>query len=248
MRFGLTAGRVVTFFTDPDLPAPHFGDLRYNDPSIVNVDLRVYLRVRRRALGDDRGRGRPDAPRRRCRPGDRLCPGTDALVYGGQTVPDLVGNPLKEPGLDPARRCRAPDPRRRRAADLGCGGGVIPGTGRLFADTEYGWAVGFHGVVNLPVLGTGDSAGGPPPIRRALSYIGFNNLVAGPSATAGLISVGTPDAVVNVFTNELEKAKGFSIAAASRTTGRQRFRPTCSARMRASIMPSLRRSTRCWAT
>ena len=49
--------------------------------------------------------------------------------------------------------------------------------------------------------------------QGALSYIGFNNLVAGLSATAGLISVGTPDAVVNVFTNELEKAKGFSIAA-----------------------------------
>ena len=37
---GLTAGKVVTFFTDPDLPAPHFGDLRYNDPSIVNVTER----------------------------------------------------------------------------------------------------------------------------------------------------------------------------------------------------------------
>ena len=31
-----------TFFTDPDLPAPHFGDLRYNDPSIVNVTTFAY--------------------------------------------------------------------------------------------------------------------------------------------------------------------------------------------------------------
>src|SRR4051794_15581325 len=39
---GLTAGRVVSFFTDPNLPAPSFGDLRYDDPSNADVALLAY--------------------------------------------------------------------------------------------------------------------------------------------------------------------------------------------------------------
>ncbi len=214
---GLTAGKVVTFFTDPDLPAPHFGDLRYNDPSIVNVTTFAYTFAF--ADGLSATIGIEDGLTRRAGdvgPVTAFAPGTDALVYGGQTVPDLVGN-IRWKGTWGSTQLAGAVHQIRDVGvppTLDAGGGVIPGTGRLFADTEYGWAVGFHGVVNLPVLGTGDSAWWSTAYTQgALSYIGFNNLVAGPSATAGLISVGTPDAVVNVFTNELEKAKGFSIAA-----------------------------------
>ena len=150
----------------PRPAAPHFGDLRYNDPSIVNHDLRVYLRVRRRAR-HDRGRGRPDAPPR-CRPGDRLAPGTDALVYGGQTVPDLVGNPLKEPGARPS----SPVPCTRSATS-----GVPPTLDGRRRDTGHGASVRGHGVWlggRLPRRRQPSGAGhgrqrwwSSPPIRRA---------------------------------------------------------------------------------
>ncbi len=39
---GLTAGRAVSFFTHPDLPAPNFGDLRFDDPSVAEVNLFAY--------------------------------------------------------------------------------------------------------------------------------------------------------------------------------------------------------------
>ena len=39
---GLTAGRAVSFFTHPDLPAPNFGDLRFDDPTNAEVDLLAY--------------------------------------------------------------------------------------------------------------------------------------------------------------------------------------------------------------
>jgi Porin subfamily len=213
---GLTAGKVVTFFTDPDLPAPHFGDLRYNDPSIVNVPTVAYTFAFGSGLsatiGIEEGLVR--------RAGDvgpvtAFAPGTDALLYGGQTVPDVVGN-IRWKGTWGSTQLAGAVHQIRDIGvppTLDAGGVVIPGTGRPFADTEYGWAVGFHGIVNLPFLGATDSAWWSTAYTQgALSYLGFNGLVAGPSATAGLISVGTPDAVVNVFTNELEKAKGLSIA------------------------------------
>ncbi|WP_046865991.1 porin, partial [Microvirga massiliensis] len=36
---GLTAGRALSFFSDPDLPVPNFGDLRFDDPSNADVNL-----------------------------------------------------------------------------------------------------------------------------------------------------------------------------------------------------------------
>ena len=39
---GLTAGRAVSFFTDPNLPAPNFGDLRFDDPANAEVNLLAY--------------------------------------------------------------------------------------------------------------------------------------------------------------------------------------------------------------
>src|ERR671912_1249304 len=39
---GLTAGRVTSFFTDPNLPVPNFGDLRFDDPSNADVSLLAY--------------------------------------------------------------------------------------------------------------------------------------------------------------------------------------------------------------
>jgi hypothetical protein len=214
---GLTAGKVVTFFTDPDLPAPHFGDLRYNDPSIVNVATFAYTFSFGNgfsatiALEDNLARRASDVG-----PVTAFAPGTDALNYAGQTAPDLVGNVRWKGTWGSLQLAGAV----HQIRDLGvaptvdAGGIPIPGTGRPFADTEYGWAAGLHGVVNLPFLGPSDTAWWSTSYTQgALSYIGFNSLVAGPSATAGLINVGTPDAVVNVLTAELEKAKGFSVAA-----------------------------------
>jgi hypothetical protein len=39
---GLTAGRAVSFFSSPDLPAPNFGDLRFDDPANAEVNLFAY--------------------------------------------------------------------------------------------------------------------------------------------------------------------------------------------------------------
>ena len=38
----LTAGRVTSFFTDPNLPAPNFADLRFDDPANADVTLLAY--------------------------------------------------------------------------------------------------------------------------------------------------------------------------------------------------------------
>ena len=43
MQFGgLTAGRVTSFFSDATLPAPNFGDLRFDDPTNADVHLLAY--------------------------------------------------------------------------------------------------------------------------------------------------------------------------------------------------------------
>ena len=48
---GLTAGRVtVSFFTDPNLPVPNFGDLRFDDPSNADVTLLAYTYLVRQWL------------------------------------------------------------------------------------------------------------------------------------------------------------------------------------------------------
>src|SRR6476620_5619203 len=39
---GLTAGRVVSFFSDPDLPVPNYADLLFDDASNSDVDLIAY--------------------------------------------------------------------------------------------------------------------------------------------------------------------------------------------------------------
>ena len=61
---GLTAGRVTSFFTDPDLPVPNFGDLRFDDPSNADVDpVRLYVLIRQWLLGHPVARRRSRAPR-----------------------------------------------------------------------------------------------------------------------------------------------------------------------------------------
>ena len=53
---GLTAGRVTSFFANPDLPTTHMGTLRFDDAA-GRRPLRLHLLVRQRLLGHDLGRG-----------------------------------------------------------------------------------------------------------------------------------------------------------------------------------------------
>src|SRR4029450_12081187 len=94
---GLTAGRVTSFFTNPDLPAPNFGDLRFDDPTNADVMLLAYTFTfgnLSTTLSLEDG-----LERRVNNPFVFPLFGVGAagfapvpFTYGGERVPDVVGN------------------------------------------------------------------------------------------------------------------------------------------------------------
>ena len=171
---GLTAGRVTSFFTDPNLPVPNFGDLRFDDPSNADVTLLAYTYSF--GNGFSATLSLEDGLERRVN-NELVFPlfGVGAaspvfaplpFTYGGQRMPDIVANLRYTGTWGGAQLSGALHQIRDVAAGLTTVDGVTvpvlnPITGLpnpTFADTDYGFAVALNGYANLPFLGTGDTA------------------------------------------------------------------------------------------
>ncbi|MDF2971644.1 MAG: hypothetical protein K0R61_2094 [Microvirga sp.] len=224
---GLTAGRAVSFFTDPNLPAPNFGDLRFDDPSVAEVNLLAYTfsfgNGFSATLSLEEGRwvnNELDFPLFGV---GSPAPAPIASTYGGERMPDVVANLRYTGSWGGAQVSAALHQIRDVAAGLTTDDGVTvpvlnPITGLpnpTFADTDYGFALGAHGYMNVPALGEGDT------VWISATYtdgaIGYLNAGQPGSISNGFISAGSlalpfTDAFVNPFTGEFETNKAYAIA------------------------------------
>lgn len=233
---GLTAGRVTSFFTDPNLPAPNFGDLRFDDPSNADVALLAYTYSF--GNGFSATLSLEDGFERRVN-NELIFPlfGVGAatpvfaplpFTYGGQRVPDVVASLRYTGSWGGAQLSGALHQIRDVAAGLTTVGGVTvpvinPITGLpnpTFADTDYGFAVAVHAYANLPFLGTGDTAWiSATYTDGAVGYInaGQAGPIGPPAGGNGVIGAGPlglpfTDAYVDPFTGEFKTNKAYGIA------------------------------------
>ncbi|MBF9234172.1 porin [Microvirga alba] len=200
---GLTAGRVTSMFSSPDLPVTHMGTLRYDDAP--DVDLLAYTYSFGNGFSAtvslEEGYGR--------RQNNSFTPivGQAVLAYGGETVPDVIGN-VRYVGTWGSAQISAAL-HQNRSANLVTS--FVPGFA-TFPDTEYGFAVGFQGSVNLPMIAAGDAAWlSLGYADAALGYIGFGSDLLNVWG-AGLISTPAVDVYVDTVTGELKRGRGFSVA------------------------------------
>jgi hypothetical protein len=228
---GLTAGRIVSFFTDPDLPVPNYGDLRFDDPSNADVDVLAYTYSF--GNGFSATLSLEDSLSRRL--SNTLAfpqlavVGTPAVVaplpflYGGVRVPDFVGNLRYSGSWGGAQLSGAVHQIRDAAAGLTAVDGIIvpvinPVTGLpnpTFADTDYGFALALNAYANLPFLGTGDQAwlsatytdGAVGYINAGQAAPNYNGVIS-----AGPLGLPFADAFVDPFTGEFKTNKAYGIA------------------------------------
>jgi hypothetical protein len=228
---GLTAGRITSFFANADIATQHFGTLRFDDtpdlPALAytfdfgggfSASVALEDNLSRRNTGLPLGfLGRASGL-----PVDTVFPGFNfpftQWVPAGDTAPDFVANVKYVGTWGNAMLAGAV----HQIRDLGVGpnltaaGAIVPGTGRLFNDAEYGWAISPSVQFNLPFFAAGDyfwvvgtySQGAP-------NYAGF----AGGDNRVGNLSGDftasnfVADATINAFTGQLEKTDVWSIAA-----------------------------------
>jgi hypothetical protein len=228
---GLTAGRAVSFFTDPDLPAPNFGDLKFDDPSNAEVNLFAYTysfgNGFSATLSLEDGTERQvnnelDFPLFGVATTSPVF-APIASTYGGERMPDVVANLRYTGTWGGAQLSGALHQIRDVAAGLTTADGVTvpvlnPITGLpnpTFADTDYGFALAALGYANVPALGEGDT------IWMMATYtdgaIGYLNAgQAGPISDgfigAGPLAMPFTDAFVDPFTGEFKTNKAYAIA------------------------------------
>jgi hypothetical protein len=206
---GLTAGRVTSFFSNPDLPTTHMGTLRFDDAP--DVDLLAYtwsfgngfsasISIEdpwsRRVTGDVAGFAAP-------------------LTYGGTRMPDVVGNVRYVGDWGNIQLSGAV----HQIRDVGWQFALDPAAVNPFlpayADTEYGFAASLQGSVNLPMLGAGDAA------WLALTYTdgAFAYINGGQDApsygsflSANPLFLPVADAFINTLSGDLKTVKAWSIA------------------------------------
>ncbi|MBZ6076774.1 porin [Microvirga puerhi] len=233
---GLTAGRVVSFFTNPNLPVPNFGDLRFDDPTNADVDLLAYTYSFGNGLSATLSI--EDSLERRVN-NTLAFPlfGSGAttpvfapipFTYGGQRMPNIVGNVRYEQPWGGVQLSGALHQIRDVFAGVTTSGGVTvpvinPITGLpnpTYAGTDYGFAFAFDAYANLPFLGAGDNA------WISMTYtdgaVGFLNAgQAGPigppapgngSISAGPFSLPFTDAFVDPYTGKFKTNRAYSIA------------------------------------
>ncbi|MGO4571620.1 porin [Microvirga sp. 2TAF3] len=200
---GLTAGRVTSLFSNPDLPVTHMGTLRFDDAP--DVDLIAYTYSFGNGLSAsisvEEGYGR--------RQNNTFTPiaGQAVLTYGGERMPDLIGNVRYAGTWGSAQISGAIH--QNRSANLVTG--IIPRSA-FFPDTEYGFAVGFQAGVNLPMIAAGDAAWlSLGYTQGALGYIGFGSDLLNVWG-AGLISTPAVDVYVDTATGQLKNSIGWSVA------------------------------------
>ncbi|WP_112664286.1 porin [Microvirga flavescens] len=204
---GLTAGQVTSFFSNPDLPVVHMGTIRYDDAPDVALLAYTYSfgNGLSASLSVEDGLGRRQL--------NSFTPiaTTAALTPAGQMLPDVVAN-LRYAGTWGSVQLAGA---LHQIRDDGVANSTVNGVfvpGRPFAGTEYGYAVGVQGSVNLPMIAPSDSAWyALTYVDGALSYLGFGTYNASRFG-AGLVSTPAVDVFVNPLTNEISKAKGYSIA------------------------------------
>jgi Porin subfamily len=226
---GLTAGRVTSFFSNADLPTQHMGTLRFDDAPDVQVlaytfqmgggisaTLALEEGQNRRTFGFANASNIVGGGAVVVDPATGLVVFQNpyAVVPGGQTVPDIVGNIRAAGTWGSVQLSGAVHQVRdvgavRTAVPVGAPPPAVPATLPLFADSEYGWAIGLSGHLTVPWFGQGDavwafgtfSSGAP-------SYSGFGSNIGLGTRNAGVV-----DAVVNPANGDLEKTDVFNIAA-----------------------------------
>jgi hypothetical protein len=228
---GLTAGRAVSFFTTPDLPAPNFGDLKFDDPSNAEVNLFAYTFTFGNGLSAtlslEDGTQRQvnnelDFPLFGVGSAGAVFPPI-ASTYGGERMPDVVSNLRYKGTWGEVQLSGALHQIRDVSAGLTTVDGVTvpvinPVTGLpnpTFADTEYGFALAAHSYVNVPALGEGDT------VWISATYTdgatGYLNAGQADQISDGFISAGPlampfTDAFVDPFTGEFKTNKAYAIA------------------------------------
>ncbi|MBF9197891.1 porin [Microvirga terrestris] len=226
---GLTAGRTVSFFTNPDLPAPNFGDLRFDDPSNAEVNLLAYTfsfgNGFSATLSLEEGRwvnNEFDFPLFGVgATSPTLAP--IAFTYGGERMPDVVANIRYTGTWGGAQLSGALHQIRDVASGLTTVDGVVvpvinPITGLpypAYADTDYGFAVGAYAYANLPFLGTGDTGWiSATYTDGAAGYInaGQTGSIGNAFISAGPLGLPFADAFVDPLTGDFKTNKAYGIA------------------------------------
>ena len=231
---GLTAGRVTSFFSNPDLPTTHMGTLRFDDAP--DVDLLAYTygfgngfsatlsvedALSRRDDTELNGRGGFATVINGTGTifdGSVLANGVSGigipLLYGGNRVPDLVAN-VRYTGVWGGVQLSGAVHQIR---DVAFNVGFNPLTPLLpaFADTDYGFAVGLSAYVNIPWLGAGDNAWIYGTYTDgAIAYINGGqdspNYGAG-FAVGNVLNVSVADAFVNGISGNLKTVRAWSVA------------------------------------
>ncbi|MCB8822664.1 porin [Microvirga rosea] len=207
---GLTAGRVVSFFSNGDLATEHFGTLRFDDAPDVNLLAYTFTF----GNGFSASISLEDGLDRRRN--DFIVGGiaSNALDYAGQRVPDLVAN-LKYDGTWGTAQISGAvhQIRSNNLVTL-----ALPGVGTTanFPDTEYGFAAAAYLGVNLPQLAPGDALWlAATYTNGALAYMDGGNAGINSSpynAVTANGGVGLVDAYVNPLTGDLDRGHGWSIA------------------------------------
>ncbi len=233
---GLTAGRALSFFSEPDLPVPNFGDLRFDDPSNADTNLLAYTFSF--GNGFSATLSLEDNIERRVN-NNLVFPlfGSGAttpvfapipFTYGGERVPDVVANLRYTGTWGGAQLSGALHQIRDVAAGLSTVDGVTvpvinPITGLpnpTYADTDYGFALALNAFANLPFLGPGDSAWMSTTYTDgAVGYLnaGLTGPIGAPASGEGTISAGPlvlpfSDAFVDPFTGDFKTNKAYAIA------------------------------------
>ena len=228
---GLTAGRAVSFFTDPDLPAPNFGDLKFDDPSNAEVNLFAYTYSF--GNGFSATLSLEDGTQRSVN-NDLAFPlfgvastspvfAPIASTYAGELMPDVVANLRYTGTWGGAQLSGALHQIRDVSAGVTTVGGVTvpvlnPITGLpnpTFADTDYGFAVAALGYANVPALGVGDTVWMMATYTDgAIGYLngGQSDAISDGFIGAGALSMPITDAFVDPFTGEFKANKAYAIA------------------------------------
>ncbi|MCB8819860.1 porin [Microvirga rosea] len=204
---GLTAGRVVSFFSNGDLPTGHMGTLRFDDAP--DVDLLAYTFTFGNGFSATISLEDGIERREGLRFGDTWA----AAQYAGQRAPDLVGN-IKYTGTWGTAQLSGAIHQIRSNNLLTF---TYPGIGSVsdYPDTEYGFAIAGYVGVNLPQLAPGDAlwlaatfADGAPAYLDG----GNSGTVITPFAA---FENGTPtlvDGSIDPVTGDLKKTRAWAIA------------------------------------
>lgn len=228
---GLTAGRALSFFSEPNLPAPNFGDLRFDDPANADANLLAYTYSF--GNGFSATLSLEDGISRR-NDNDLAFPlfGAGATspvfppipyTYGGQRTPDVVANLRYSGTWGAVQLSGALHQIRDVTAGLTTVNGVTvpvinPITGLpnpTHADTDYGFAVALNAYTNLPFLGPSDQAWVSATYTDgAIAYLnaGQNSPNYNAFISSGPLSLPFTDASVDPFTGEFKTNRAYAIA------------------------------------